>query len=219
MVSDALSTAYGGGVPSVTRQSRTARDERRAAVERQVLEAVERLLNDGESFTALPIGRIAEEAGMARTTFYGHFRDKPTLLMRVTATTTRELFGPSRAWVRDDESTLEQLQEMLLGVIRGYREHGPLLRALGEVAAYEPEVAAFWRETMEVFESLLRERLERDQQAGRISRDLDAATTATFIAWGLERTFAMHLETRPEAEDERFTAGVAAAMWAAMGRG
>ncbi len=207
-----------GAMPSVTRRSRSARDERRAAVEQQVLEAVERLLNEGESFTALPIQRIAEEAGMARTTFYGHFRDKPTVLMRVTATTTRELFAGSRAWVRDDDSTLPQLEEMLFGVISGYREHGPLLRALSEVAAYEPEVAAFWRETMEVFESLLRKRLERDQAAGRISAELDAATTATFVAWGLERTFAVHLETKPQAEDERFVAGVAAAMWAAMGR-
>lgn len=205
-------------MPSVTRKSRTARDERRAAVERQVLEAVERLLVEGESFTALPIGRIAEEAGMARTTFYGHFRDKPTLLMRVTATTTRELFAATRAWVRDDESTLEQLREVLMGVIGGYREHGPLLLALGEVAGYEPEVAAFWRETMEVFESLLGERLERDRRAGRISKELDASTTATFIAWGLERTFSMHLDAKLEAEDERFAAGVAAAMWAAMGR-
>lgn len=205
-------------MPSVTRQSRGPRDERRAAVEQQVLEAVERLLVEGESFTSLPIQRIAEEAGMARTTFYGHFRDKPTLLMRVTATTTRELFAGSRAWVRDDASTLPELEEMLLGVIRGYREHGPLLRALNEVAGYEPEVAAFWRETMEVFESLLCQRLERDQAAGRISAELDAATTATFVAWGLERTFAVHLETKPEAEDERFVKGVAAAMWAAMGR-
>lgn len=205
-------------MPSVTRQPRGPRDERRAAVERQVLDAVERLLVEGESFTALPIQRIAEEAGMARTTFYGHFRDKPTLLMRVTATTTRELFAGSRAWVRDDDSTLPQLQEMLLGVIRGYREHRPLLRALGEVAAYEPEVAAFWRETMEVFESLLRQRLERDQAAGRIAADLDAATTASFVSWGLERSFAVHLETKPEADDERFVAGVAQAMWAAMGR-
>jgi AcrR family transcriptional regulator len=205
-------------MPSVTRQSRTARDERRAAVERQVLAAVERLLNQGESFTALPIGRIAEEAGMARTTFYGHFRDKPTLLMRVTATTTRELFAGSRAWVRDDESTLAELDAMLLGVIRGYREHAALLRALTEVAAYEREVAAFWHQTMEVFASLVRERLERDQQAGRIAGDLDAATTAAFIAWGLERTFAMRLEGKPDTSDERFAAGVAAAMWAAMGR-
>ncbi|WP_372792169.1 TetR/AcrR family transcriptional regulator, partial [Paraconexibacter sp.] len=63
----------------MTRRSGATTRSRRAAVEQQVLGAVERLLTDGESFTALPVGRIADEAGMARTTFYGHFPDKSTL--------------------------------------------------------------------------------------------------------------------------------------------
>ena len=80
-------------MPSVTRSpSAAAGSEHRAEVERRVLEAVEGLLAGGESFTALPIGRIAAEAGIGRTTFYGHFRDKPTLLIRLTESATTALF-------------------------------------------------------------------------------------------------------------------------------
>ncbi|MGK2939397.1 MAG: TetR/AcrR family transcriptional regulator [Solirubrobacteraceae bacterium] len=204
-------------MPSVTRQRRGVA-ERRAAVERQVLEAVERLLAEGESFTSLGIQRIAEEAGMARTTFYGHFRDKPTLLMQVTDSATRELFGPSGDWVRNDESTQAELEETLLGLVRGYREHEPLLHAVTEVAAYEPEVAAYWRATIDEFAELLRKRLERDRKAGRVAQDLDTRTTASWIAWGTERTVAEHVASRPPREDARFAAGIAAAAWAALRR-
>ena len=204
-------------MPSVTRQRRGVA-ERRAAVERQVLEAVERLLAGGESFTSLGIQRIAEEAGMARSTFYGHFRDKPTLLMRVTDSATQDLFAASNAWVRDDESTLEQLEQTVFDLIRGYREHLPLLRAVQEVAAYEPEVEAFWRSTVEGFAEGVRRRLERDVKAGRVPADLDTRTTAFWVAWGAERTVAVHVATRPPREDRRTAAGIAAASWAAMRR-
>lgn len=204
-------------MPSVTRQRRGVA-ERRAAVERQVLEAVERLLGEGESFTSLGIQRIAEEAGMARTTFYGHFRDKPTLLMRVTDNATQDLFADANAWVRDDASTREQLEQTVFDLIRGYREHQPLLRAVQEVAAYEPEVEGFWRATVEGFAEGVRRRLERDVKAGRIPDDLDTRTTAFWVAWGAERTVAQHVATRPPREDRRAAAGIAAATWAAMRR-
>jgi len=204
-------------VPSVTRKRSAARD-RRGAVEQQVLEAVERLLADGESFTALGVARIAEEAGMARSTFYGHFPDKTKLLLRLTAEATQDLFAQARAWVEDDASTPTGHVDVVLALIRERRKHLPLLRALHEVAAYDPEVEAFWRERIEAFADLIRERLDRDRRAGRIPADVDTRTTATWIAWGTERALAVHTETRPPREDPAFAKGIAAVTWASMRR-
>ncbi len=203
-------------MPSVTRQARD--DRHRTAVSQQVLEAVERLLARGESFTNLGIQRIAAEAGIARTTFYGYFRDKPTLLMALTESATTRLFEVASAWVNDDASTRAQLEATVGQEIVEYRKHAPLLGALTEVAGYAPEVAAYWLETINGFAVLIAERIVRHQQAGRIPAAVDATTTAEWIAWGTERTVAMHVAAHPDdpSGDLQLARGVAAATWAAM---
>jgi TetR/AcrR family transcriptional regulator, ethionamide resistance regulator len=205
-------------MPSVTRPARD--DSHRAIVEQQVLEAVERLLAGGESFTSLPIQRIAAEAGMARTTFYGHFRDKPSLLVRLTESATLRLFAAAADWVRDPASTREDLDDTLAQLISEYRKHRSLLRAVNELASYEPAVEDYWRAAIDAFAALLSERIARDQAAGLIPAGVSATTTATWIAWGTERTIAMHVAAHPTdtRSDPALATGIAAATWAAMQR-
>ena len=206
-------------MPSVTRPVAATGSEHRAEVERRVLAAVEGLLAGGESFTALPVGRIAAEAGIGRTTFYGHFRDKPTLLIRLTDSATTALFDVARSWVEDDGSTLEGLETTLERLVAEYRDHAPLLRALTELATYEPEVEEFWRETVDGFAEIIQRRLERDAAAGRVAEGFDAATTAAWIAWGTERTIAVHVAASADGSgDDALAHGIAAATWAAMRR-
>lgn len=202
---------------SVTRPRRDTR-ERRDAVEHTVLAAVGRLLAEGESFTSLGVQRIADAAGIPRSSFYGHFAEKTTLLLRLTESATRDLFGVAATWVEDDGSTGAELETVVLALVREQRRHAPLLRAVLEVAGYEPAVAAFWRELIDGFASRLEARLERDRRAGRTRADLDPGPTAAFLAWGTERAVAMHVEREPPAADAAFARGVAAATWAAMGR-
>ena len=57
---------------------------KREAIEADVLEATEALLEEGASFADLSIERIATRAGISRTAFYFYFRDKRELLMRLT---------------------------------------------------------------------------------------------------------------------------------------
>lgn len=207
-------------MPSVTRQTTsTAVRERRAEIEQQVLAAVERLLAAGESFTALGVQRIAVEAGMARTSFYSHFADKPTLLIRLADTATASLFRVSSAWVEDDEGTLEDLKASLVHLVGECRLHAPLLRAVTEVAAYEPELETYWRTTIEAFARSCERRLERDIATGRVPPDLDPATTAAWVAWGTERAVTMRIAATPDASgDAAFAHGIAAATWASMRR-
>src|SRR5689334_4756637 len=69
-------------MPSVTRRASDGTN-RRAVVEAKILKATEQLLVGGASFTGLGVQRLAAEAGIPRSTFYLHFRDKTELLLRL----------------------------------------------------------------------------------------------------------------------------------------
>ncbi|MGO9761511.1 MAG: TetR/AcrR family transcriptional regulator [Solirubrobacteraceae bacterium] len=204
-------------MPSVTR--RAARSpEHREAVIRQVAEAVERLLEDGRGYTTLGVQRIAEEAGIARSTFYLYFPDKTALLMRVTESATEELFAAAGSWLQEGFADLAALEQTLQGVIAQQREHAALLAALTEVAGYDERVAQFWRRRVGGFVDLLRGRIADGQHAGTIAPALDPGTTAAWIAWGTERLVAQHVAANPPDEDEHLAAGLARAIWTTLGR-
>lgn len=188
------------------------------SIEEQVLAAVERLLAGGASFTSLGVQRIAAEAGIARTTFYGHFQDKPTLLMRLTETATQELFAQATAWVEDDDSTREQHVGTVLALVREFRRHELLLRAVGELAAYDPVIGPFWFGRIETWAAHAQARLERERARGRIPAALDPATAAAWIVWGTERTVALHVARNGPGADQAFAEQIARATWASMGR-
>ncbi len=204
-------------MPSVTRRPSQARTRRRDT-QQQVLDAVERLLADGESFTTLPVARIAEAAGIRRSTFYDYFPDKPTLIRELTASATEKLFARAYEFAADDDATLEDLVEVVAHHVSEYRRHAPLLQAAGEVRAYDADVARHWAAQVEAFAATLTQRITRDVAAGRAAPFIDPAGAATFISWGTERAIAMHVATHPPKADRAFIRGVAAASWGAMGR-
>jgi len=204
-------------VASVTRPA--PRDPgHREAVARQVAAAVERLLADGEGFTALAIQRIAAEAGIARSTFYLHFPDKTALLMRITEAASGDLFAAAEGWLADGFADRSELERTLLGVVGQQREHSALLRALAEVAGYDEQVASFWRDRVGGFIAQLSERIEEGQRAGTIAPELDPESTAAWITWGVERLAAQHVASEPPERDPQLAAGLATAIWSTLGR-
>lgn len=204
-------------MPSITRRPSRAPEQREATVA-AVTAAVERLLDQGERYTSLGVQRIAQEAGIARSTFYLAFPDKSALLMRATETATEDLFAAAEAWVADGFADRKALERTLLGVIGQQRAHAGLLGALAEVAGYDAEVAAFWRERVGGFVAQLRERIAEGQRAGTITAGLDPDTTASWIAWGTERLIAQHVAAQDPSHDARLARGLAAAVWATLDR-
>ena len=189
----------------------------RGQAEHQVLAAVTALLDEGEAFTTLSVGRIADRAGVARSSFYFHFPDKRTLLQRLAASVTATLFEPAEAWVEDPGHDLEGLTAVLEQTVAAYRRHGPLLAAITEVAAYDPEFAVYWRALVGELIGKVRLRLERDRRAGLLPRDLEAAGVAEHLVWGAEQALAQHVATgRGGLGDRRLAVGIAQSMWAVM---
>ena len=110
------------------------------------------------------------------------------------------------------------LERTLAELIKEYRKHAPLLRAVNELASYEPAVEEYWRAAINDFATLVAERIVREQSVRRSSDRVRANTTATWITWGTERTIAMHVAAASgrHALGRRARRGIAAATWAAM---
>lgn len=83
---------------SVTRKPQANRQERREQIERLLLDATERLMADGASFTELSVDRLATEAGISRASFYVYFEDKGDLLRRLTGQVFDDLAAAAERW-------------------------------------------------------------------------------------------------------------------------
>jgi len=204
-------------MPSVTRRAARSPEHREAVVD-ELSQAVRRLLQEGHGYTALGVQRIADEAGIARSTFYLYFPDKTALLMRTTESATESLFAAAEAGLQDGFAEIGALQSTLMDVIAQQREHAVLLAALSEVSGYDQEVAAFWRARVGGFVDLLARRIADGQDAGTINAALDPATTAAWTAWGVERLLAQHVAEQPDSEDPALASGLARAIWSTLGR-
>src|SRR5258707_14883032 len=86
-------------MPSITRRSAPASS--RASAEEGIVATAERLLAEGTSFTDLGLQRIAAEAGVARSTLYGHFPDKSHLLTRLASKMVDASFATVVPWTPD----------------------------------------------------------------------------------------------------------------------
>src|ERR1700712_3199167 len=119
------------------------RQERREQIERQLLEATDRLMASGATFTELSVDRLANEAGISRASFYIYFEDKGHLLRRLAAQGFDDLApagerGGSAAGRRSSADALAAMT----GIVASYRRHQPLLVALNEMAGYDAAVGA-----------------------------------------------------------------------------
>src|ERR1700752_1895629 len=89
-------------MPSVTRKPQANREEgrqqRREQLERRLLDATERLMRDGASFTELSVDRLSTAAGISRASFYIYFEDKGHLLRRMAGQVFADLADAAERW-------------------------------------------------------------------------------------------------------------------------
>ncbi|MFD0787331.1 TetR/AcrR family transcriptional regulator [Micromonospora azadirachtae] len=206
-------------MPSITRR-RSAGADRRLTVESRILATTERLLAEGESFTELGVQRIAQEAGVARSTFYMHFADKTQLLLRLAESFTDAAFGVAGEWEpaklgasAGDSVGLDTLVGGFRQIIAIYRRHSGVLAAINEVSGYEPAVRRFWRARLDQFLTRTVQVLEEEQQAGRAPQDVDIAAASRLIVLGGERFLSDHVATDDGSGDEAAAIELANTWW------
>ncbi|MGV9661942.1 TetR/AcrR family transcriptional regulator [Nocardia niigatensis] len=203
-------------MPSLTRTAKSGRgqrDERREAVERRVLAAVDQLLAGGSTFTELAVARIATEAEIARSTFYRYFPDKSQLLIRMAELATDDQFRAAEHWWTSSHADGEAgVVQAMREMITGSRAHAQLLRALSEVAAYDPDVGCYWRGRIEGFVALVCARLQADRAAAHIPARVDIPSTAIVLTCMVERSIDFLLGPAP-VDDEQMARSLGRAIW------
>jgi TetR/AcrR family transcriptional regulator, ethionamide resistance regulator len=202
---------------SVTRRPQTKRRERRELIERRLLEATDRLMRDGASFTELSVDRLSSEAGMSRASFYIYFEDKGDLLRRMAGQVFGDLAeGAERWWSVAWRHDPDDVRAAMADIIAEYRRHQPVLVALNEMAAYDSLVAATYRDLLTGIAGRLTKVIQDGQTDGSIRHTLPAATTASALTWMVERACQQNLPTKPAAYDDELATTLTEIVWGAL---
>jgi AcrR family transcriptional regulator len=145
-----------------------------------------------QSYGELSIGAVMERAGFGRTIFYRHFDDLGDLLIRASRDAVEQLYASQRplaeASAGDARDVVRRVAEQ---AVAAFERHGPLLRAVREAAASDPEVAAGYSAMRRQFDGLveqaLRERGARVDDVAETARALNLLNEAYLLdAFGRE---------------------------------
>ncbi|MBV8860381.1 MAG: TetR/AcrR family transcriptional regulator, partial [Mycobacterium sp.] len=191
--------------------------ERREQIERRLLDATERLMRDGASFTELSVDRLSAEAGISRASFYIYFEDKGDLLRRLAGQVFGDLAdGAERWWSVAWRHDPNDVRAAMAAIVASYRRHQPLLVALNEMAAYDSLVAATYGELLTGISGRLTQVIEDGQADGSIRAGLPAATTASVLTWMVERACQQNLPAQPPAYDAELATTLTEIVWGAL---
>jgi TetR/AcrR family transcriptional regulator, ethionamide resistance regulator len=166
---------------------RRAPTAKREAVEADLLQAVNELLDEGASYTDLDVGRIAHRAGISRTAFYFYFADKRELLKRLTEDVVALLYEQADRWWSGSGDGRADLDTALRNAAGLWRANAPVLSAIVEVSGYDAEIREFWRAVIERFIEATTVRLQHEWGPGPHSPS--AAATAHVLCWMTERIY------------------------------
>jgi AcrR family transcriptional regulator len=183
---------------------------RRAAAERQILEAAEKLLRE-RPYRDLTVDDVMAAAGQSRTAFYRYFRDRQDLVIRLLNDLGAELYERAGAWLVGTGDPLVEGRQSTALLVEAWAQHGPLLRAIGEAASHDEEVELAYRALVQVFIDASASRLERDAVSDRVAH-ADVHETAIALCWMTERYLSVTFGT-PGAGDPAVATEVLHAIW------
>lgn len=150
------------------------RFRQRQSVDSRLLEGMEKLLLQGESFSSVSVERLAEAAGIGRATFYKHFRDKGELVSHLFEQVRREIVSAAGSWFEDASTTTRaDMTRSLRGIIGVYREHHVILSAMAQTALNNEDVARLSSQMREELCQQSRKAVKQLRQAKRAHPEAD----------------------------------------------
>jgi len=198
-------------VPSVTR--RTPAPARRGSASERLIGATERLLDSGTPYIGLSVEQLCSEAGVARSTFYVHFRDKGELVIRVAERMLAQLSDAAEAWWApgSDRGELLAATRRLVDV---YARHRGVMVALSETAVYDPELRAVQEAMIDRRAEPLARLIEAGKADGSV-RDLHTRETVIALI-GMVEVACERLASGDEDELDRLAEAITSIAWHAL---
>lgn len=204
---------------SVTRRRQKEDSEGSVGAVEKLIEAFERLLAQGESFTTISIERLAQEADLVRATFYLHFRNKGELVDYLMKNVSKELKTAAIHTLRKSEKLgRAEFQDFMREAVELHFRHRSAIRAMAEVAAYDAKVAKTYRSFWQTQAADTRLVFERLRAAGNAHPDAEPEI-ADLVIWTAERGCAQMLNDTDSIERRhQFADMLTHLAWSAMAR-
>jgi AcrR family transcriptional regulator len=175
-------------VASVQPRGQQGRAYEQEALAARLRDALGALMRDGASFRELTVAQIIATAGVARSTFYSHYADKPAMLTALSAQTLARLYDAPREWIsKGADVTREDLVTGMRRLLDIYLENEVVMRAVAETSGYDAGVRDAYRGGVEDYARALARMIRNGRRAGRM-RKIEPAETAEALAWMTERT-------------------------------
>jgi TetR/AcrR family transcriptional regulator, ethionamide resistance regulator len=185
---------------NVPSQSQPRRRRRRTpeVAEQEIVAAAEGLLRE-RPFRELTVDEVMRRTDLSRPSFYVYFRDRHHLVLRVVEHIGGELYTMADRWFEGEGDGPALTRDATEGLVTVFAEHGPVLRALADAAADDPEVDEVYGQLVQSFVDATARHIEREIAAGRIL-PLDAEETAKALVWMHERYLTLSLGREPATE-------------------
>ena len=200
------------GIPSVTRK-RKAESARQSAADR-LIAATERLLASGTPYIELSVEQLCSEAGVARSTFYVHFRDKGELVTKLSERMINQLAEAAAAWWSSGETSRAEVLVATRRLVDVTAEHRQVMLALSETAAYDPEIRAIQESMLDGQAAPLAELIDAGKRAGTV-RDIHTRETVVAIV-GMVQVACERLGGGDEEELQRLAEAITSIAWHAL---
>ncbi len=198
---------------SITRTKKTVRNDQKARVTALLLEATERLIAGGSSFTELSVEKLSREAGIARSTYYLYFRDKGQLIQELGQAIAGELLQTTRRWWDiSSQVTLPQLRRAMRETLTIYLHYQAVFASMAEAAGYDAEVRAGFNELLEAMTRNSLNAVREGQRRGTIHRDVTEDSYMALV-WMTERVAYHRVRQGSEADLERAAKVLANIIW------
>ena len=176
---------------TITSQPPRRRRRSPEEAEREIITAAESLLRE-RPFRELTVDEVMRRTGLSRPSFYVYFRDRHHLVLRVVEHIGGELFTMSERWFRGAEPGPEAIRAALQGIVHVYELHGPVMRALADAAADDPDVERVYGDLVEGFVAASAKHIEAEIAAGTVP-PMDSRHVAEALVWMNERFLNAHL--------------------------
>lgn len=174
--------------PRPTRRTRAKHETKKPSIEERLLAATERLLGQGQNFGSLTVAQLTKEAGMARATFYLHFKDKGELVARLIDQLTQEMILSFGVWTRNAERAKQaDVRVAVEGMIRTFKKHQAIISAVRDTMATDENVSMLYVKMGKTIASLASESISTvaRQGSGRkeAGPDIADALTWSIVLW------------------------------------
>lgn len=194
-------------LPPVPQRPPTGRAARRREISESMLPVVEAHLSTGQTFRDLVVEDLANEVGIARSTFYLYYDDRGDFLRSITEGVMTEILAATDTWwSMPPEADEDTLHEVLRSIFDAYRTRLTLMTAFVEAAGYEPSLRDTYRQLLGEAMRQLEAHIAERQAQGVVRGEVDPGGVATWLILLMERSLSKMAGITADEDELRLTA-------------